>query len=312
MTNRSFFLLSFVFLLLPCAFAQQVADLDYKPPIPHPAYVHDQGPRVVVDAGHHNFHTADGRYKPFAGLLRRDGYRVTSSTASFTTDSLNAADVLVIANALNAVNDDGNWSLPTPSAFTPQEIIAVRKWVENGGALFLIVDHMPFPGAAGDLARAFGVEFSNGFAFRGDEKGGGKISFTPHNGLRPGPWVEGRSPAEKIDSVVTFTGSAFYPGPNTQPVLVFTDGFVSLTPEVAWQFRPETPKVPIEGWCQGAVLTRGKGHVAVFGEAAMFTAQLAGKQKTPMGMNSPDAKQNYQFLLNIMHWLTGAEAAPRS
>jgi hypothetical protein len=23
-----------------------------------------------------NFHTADGRYKPFAELLRRDGYRV--------------------------------------------------------------------------------------------------------------------------------------------------------------------------------------------------------------------------------------------
>ena len=49
----------------------------------------------------------------------------------------------------------------------------------------------------------------------------------------------------------------------------------------------------------------GKGRVAIFGEAAMFSAQLAGPQKRPMGMNDPVAKQNPQFLLNIMHWLSG-------
>lgn len=80
-----------------------------------------------------------------------------------------------------------------------------------------------------------------------------------------------------------------------------------MTPEVAWEFKPETPRVPISGWCQGAVLRFGKGRVAVFGEAAMFTAQIAGPRKIPMGMNSPMAKQNYQFLLNIMHWLTNVK-----
>jgi hypothetical protein len=41
----------------------------------------------------------------------------------------------------------------------------------------------------------------------------------------------------------------------------------------------------------------------VFGEAAMFSAQLAGEQQGKMGMNNDLAKENPQFLLNIIHWL---------
>src|SRR5262245_30118785 len=58
--------------------AQQVPDLTYKPPLPRPAYEAGKGPRVAIDEAHHNFHTAGGRYKPFADLLRRDGYRVAA------------------------------------------------------------------------------------------------------------------------------------------------------------------------------------------------------------------------------------------
>jgi hypothetical protein len=308
-----------VLLAASLARAQQVADTGFKPPISKPAYPSGKGPRVIVDGGHHNFHTADGRYLPFAELLRRDGYRVSGSTALFTADALKSADVLVIANALAAVNAEerGNWELPTPSAFTADEIAAVKRWVEAGGALFLIVDHMPMPGAAGDLGRAFGVEFSNGFAGLKDPTGArppsiGPMAFTIANGtLTKGPWSEGRSAQERVESVMTFTGSAFYPGPKVTPVLVLPDGAVSLTPEGAFQFKPETPRVPVAGWCQGAVLTAGKGRVAIFGEAAMFTAQLGGPEKNRMGMNAPEAKQNYQFLLNVVHWLTSFAGMPK-
>jgi hypothetical protein len=40
----------------------------------------------------------------------------------------------------------------------------VRRFVERGGALLLIADHMPMAGAASDLGLAFGVHFENGFA----------------------------------------------------------------------------------------------------------------------------------------------------
>jgi hypothetical protein len=44
----------------------------------------------------------------------------------------------------------------------------------------------------------------------------------------------------------------------------------------------------------------------VFGEAAMFSAQVAGPQRPPMGMKDPAAPQNAQFLLNVLHWLSGS------
>ena len=105
--------------------------------------------------------------------------------------------------------------------------------------------------------------------------------------------------------MATFTGSAFQIGKGAEPLLVFGKGVVSLMPQVAWQFKPDTPEVSVEGWAQGAALRFGKGRVALFGEAAMFTAQLAGPQRTRVGMNSPDAPQNAQLLLNVLHWLTG-------
>lgn len=60
-----------------------------------------------------------------------------------------------------------------------------------------------------------------------------------------------------------------------------------------------------EGWAQEAFKTYRKGRVVVFGEAAMFTAQLAGPQSIKAGMNSDYASENYQLLLNVMHWLDG-------
>jgi hypothetical protein len=287
------------------ASAQQVPDLEYKPPVPRPAYEPGKGPHVAIDAAHHNFHTADERYKPFAEFLRRDGYRVDGRGESFSLDSLKGVDVLVIANPLHERNVE-DWSLPTPSAFTKDEIASVRTWVERGGSLFLIADHMPFAGAAMELAKAFEVEFSNGFARTGNW---GDI-FDRENGLKECAVTRGRADDEKVTTVATFTGSAFKPPKDAIPVLLFGAKAVSLTPEKAWVSTADTPKVPIEGWCQGAIMTVGNGRVAVFGEAAMFSAQLAGPQKRPMGMNVPRAKQNCQLLLNVMHWLTRAKGIP--
>ena len=50
----------------------------------------------------------------------------------------------------------------------------------------------------------------------------------------------------------------------------------------------------------------GSGRAAFFGEAAMFSAQVAGPSRRPMGMNAPGAEQNHRFVLNVMRWLMGA------
>jgi hypothetical protein len=86
--------------------------------------------------------------------------------------------------------------------------------------------------------------------------------------------------------------------------LVFGKSSYSLMPRQAWEFDEDTRKISVEGWFQGAVRSCGKGRVAVFGEAAAFTAQLSGPKKAKIGMNNPAARQNAQFVLNIMHWLS--------
>jgi hypothetical protein len=289
--------------------AQQVPDLAYRPPLPRPAYDAGKGPRVAIDEAHHNFHTADGRYKPFAELLRRDGYRVDGLGQPLSAGSLKAVDVLVIANPLHERNAE-DWSPPNPSAFTRDEIAALHSWVEKGGALFLIVDHLPFPGAAGELAKAFGTEFSNGYARAGNWERGKPDTFEVGTGLQESAVTRGRADGEKVTKVTTFTGSAFQPPKDATPVLVFGAKSVSLERKAAPGSPPDEREVPIAGWCQGAVLKVGNGRVAVFGEAAMFSAQLAGPKRQPMGMNAPEAKQNHQLLLNVMHWLTRVKGMP--
>jgi uncharacterized protein (DUF2249 family) len=282
---------------------QQVADTAFSPPIPSPAYPPRGGPVVMVDEAHNNFHTASGRYLPFAELLRRDGYVVVPSREPFIATSLKRGAILVIANAVAAQNVN-NPTLPTPSAFTPAEISAVRAWVAEGGSLLLIADHMPWPGAANELAAAFGARWSNGFAMEG--KNDGPMIFRRDDGsLTKHAITRGRRSGEQVERVATFTGSAFRLETKAEPLLVLRASVESLEPQTAGVFTPETKRVPVKGWYQGAVLRHGKGRVALFGEAAMFTAQLAGPGRLPMGMNAPTADQNAQFLLNVLHWLSG-------
>jgi len=305
--------------------AQQAADPKYKPPLPRPAYESGKGPRVAIDEAHHNFHTAEGRYKPFAELVRRDGYRVDSLRQPFSAKSLKDLNVLVIANALHQRNAD-DWSGPNPSAFTKDEIAALHSWVEKGGSLFLIVDHPPFPGAASDLAKAFSVEFCNGHATAGHWKEG-TDTFEYETGLKESIITRGRSKDEKVTKVATYAGSAFKPPKGAIPVMEFGPKSVANERKSGENGKVEMREVSIEGWCQGAVMKVGKGRVAVFGEAAMFSAQqlqgaiwrfdlplgkemmfrmvLFGPER--FGMNAPEGKQNHRLLLNVMHWLSRAK-----
>lgn len=290
-------------LLSHCVDAQQVADSSFAPPIASPAYAPGRGPVVLLDEAHFNFHTAGGRYLPFVELLRRDGYVVRASAERFNKASLRRGKILVVANAL-AEHNQTDWSLPTPSAFSDAEIAAVRDWVKGGGALLLIADHMPFAGAAEKLAKAFGIQFSNGYAV--EETGPRPMVFKRSDGsLRSHPVTDGRSGLETVDSVATFTGSAFQSQGEVQPLLILGQSVMSFMTSVAGEVSDETPRIPVGGWYQGAVMRFGRGRVAVFGEAAMFSAQLGGPDRRPMGMNAPIAAQNPQFLLNVMHWLSG-------
>ena len=56
----------------------------------------------MFDEAHHNFHTMEGRFKPFVDLLLNDGYRVIRNRQPFTKAILSSFKILVISNALGA------------------------------------------------------------------------------------------------------------------------------------------------------------------------------------------------------------------
>ncbi|MCC7003772.1 MAG: hypothetical protein IT357_16565 [Gemmatimonadaceae bacterium] len=298
--------------------AQQVPDRNFRPPVPRPAFATDAGPRLCLDEGHYNFHTLDNRFWAFGELARRDGYRVSPLKAVLSAESLTACDLLVSSNAQPNDKPWPTYPLPTPSAFTAAEIAAVKLWVEQGGRLLLIADHMPLAGAAADLAAAFGASFTNGFAYPGTAaanveaaRGGGSSQptlFVPKDGTLPAHTiVNGRDATERVTQVRSFTGQAFrWDAPGVQPVMILPPDYVSLEPKIAWQFEKDTPVRKVGGWLQGATRRVSAGRVALFGEAAMFSAQVAGADKRPMGMNAPLAEQNAQFTLNVLHWLSGS------
>lgn len=284
----------------------QTGNREWSPTVANPAFEQDRGPVVLVDAAHGNFHTIEGRYATFAKLLGLDGYRVRSGKAKISREGLRPVDILVISNAIRG-GDDAEWSLPVASAFAPAEIDVITEWVEDGGSLLLIADHMPFPGATAALADRFGVIFLNGYAMNAAHDSG-TLTFTRASGsLAEHDITRGRSAAESISAVTSFTGQAFrFVGP-LQPLFLMPDDWDVLLPAQAWEFDASTATVSARGLIQGGVLKFGSGRVAVFGEAAMFTAQNSVRDGVTrqMGLSHPSARENAQFVLNVMHWLSG-------
>ncbi|WP_296597449.1 DUF4350 domain-containing protein [Phenylobacterium sp.] len=283
------------------AWSQAVANSETDLSVAHPAYPTGAGPVVALDEGHHNYHTLEGRYAPFAAVLRHDGYRVSALRGEFSAAKLSTVRVLVIANAL-APSNAQSWKLPTPSAFAPAEIAAVQAWVKGGGALFLIADHMPFAGAATDLAKAFDFAFENVAAVKGD--GRTPEIFTPGDGtLVESPITRGSGRAAPVSEAQTFTGSAFRAPAGAIPILRLDEGWALLYPSEWAKFDPETPRrAATRDDLRAAALVYGKGRIVVVSEAAMFTNQLV--KGAPYGFGQPSARQDKQLLLNIVEWLT--------
>ena len=296
----SFFTICVLLLALATGtLAQQVPDTEFDTSVENPAYSRN-GPRVMFDEAHHNFHTADGRYKPFVDLLMNDGYQVIRNRKPFTKASLSGFKVLVIANALGAEDMDDEGS--DQSAFTEDEITVVHDWVKGGGALLLIADHAPFGGAAAALGTKFGVDMSKGYTFDAANALQGIASFLVFSRenklLGPHPIFEGRNDKERVNRVLSFTGQSLK-GPDDSSLILKLANTAQDSPN-----HEQKNMVAATGRAQALAFKVGKGRLVVHGEAAMLSAQISGQEKFKMGMNFV-GYDNKQYALNLMHWLSG-------
>jgi len=297
-----FFALLFVLLVPSSLQAQQAADDSFDPVLTQPMYKSGTGTTIHIDEGHNNYHTKDGRYKPFASLLSKDGYVVNSLTGEFDSKKLASVKILVIANPLHTINTNNRSFLPTPSAYNEREIHEIVEWVNQGGSLFLIVDHMPFPGATEALAKEFGFTFYNGFTL---DVVNPSYFLASKGTIVQNVITTGRNNSENVSIIPNTEGQAFKIPADATSILRFEASSLILMPDTAWRFHSKTPIMNIKGWSQSAYKLQGKGRIVVNGEASMFSAQIGQPGNRKMGMNRDDAPDNYKLLLNIIHWLDG-------
>jgi hypothetical protein len=297
--HRFFLIICVIGVICGWTLAQQRPDPEFNTLVENPAYKRE-GPRVMFDEAHHNFHTIEGRYKPFVDLMMNDGYRVIRNRLPFSKTSLSSYKILVISNALGAEEDDDDGA--DKSAFTEEEIAAVNEWVKGGGSLLLIADHAPFGGAAAALASSFGVESSKGYTLEKENSVAGSPShliFSRENKLLGQHSItEGRGEKERLNLVRSFTGQSFTGPKDSVAILKLSDSATDLP-------NPQSQtSVSAAGHAQALALKFGKGRVVVQGEAAMISAQVSGPENRRMGMNVP-GNDNRQYALNVMHWLSG-------
>lgn len=300
----------------------QLPDPYFQPHLEAPAY---SIPTVAIDTTHHNFHQAEGRYRPFADLLTADGYRVKNFNSVFGPDclvdplncehrdALEQIDILVIADATDEISQE--------------QANAIALWVSEGGSLLLALDHSPYDEPFANLVANLGITI---------QPQGPAIVFTRADGSLNGshPVANGRTPSEVVNEVEMFSGTGI--GEMSSP-----PSSVSLTPILT--LAP--------GIFQGIAVTYGAGRAYVSGEAGGFTSQMklatydsaqavfdlcmldpimdstrdclvraAESQCAQLGVGLDNCadwmlnqglrfgltnRDNQQFLLNIVHWLDG-------
>ena len=282
-------------LLSSCSDSPQQPDPDFLPNNTKKSFSELASPIVFIDEAHHNFQTIKGRFEAFAQVLRSDGYTVKPGGQKFTLDYLEQADILVIANALDRKRRDYN--PPYGDAFAAEEIEALKQWVSQGGSLLFVADHAPFPKVSDKLSVAFGFEFNNGSV-------NNATFHIDNNSLAQHVITKGNSNLGRITQVKSLGGSAFQIPPDAKPLLTLGKRATSFMSDIPMKVTEGAYRVSMDGWYQGAVLELGKGRVAVFSEASMFTSQVHIRTGEKMGLVSNGAEQNEQFLLNVMHWLS--------
>jgi hypothetical protein len=276
----------------------------------------NRSPVILFDEGHNNYqyYESDQILEQF---LMRHGFTVRYLNTRISEHKLEGVDVYHTTNALAPENVD-NWSLPTPSAFTANEIEVLIEWVRKGGSLLLAIEHMPMGGSYHELAKALGVKVSNGFAVNKSLISGyspdnistaADLLFLRNEGsMADHPVINGTIPYGRIEYLNTATGSAFRLPAKSIPLITLGSDVISLEPTESWVFNDETPRVRVAGWSQAGIMEIGDGRVAVLGDNYLTSAPEY--LEPPFVEDEAEAKRgahNHQFTLNLYRWLTRQE-----
>ena len=321
-------------LLLACAVASaQMPDPSFRPAIDHPAY-ETTHPRVVIDEDHGNYNTAEGLYKPLAELLRADGYEVLPGKRPFNAGI--HADVLIIANATRGMSA-GEVEAVAAWVRSGGALLLIADHTPYGAAAGALSRRFGV-----EMGDGFVFDFDAGHSATGEASlsrysAQTDLLFDDENKLLGRhAIIRGRNPSEEVHRVIAFTGqslsvprgaaillrlgqNAIETRQSPQGVPTAAEKLLGFTFYHKLESPPDPAKLAqatklfgVGGRAQALALNCGRGRVVIAGEAGMFSAQVFrrtlanGKPvQFRLGMNVP-GNDDRQFVLSVLHWLSGA------
>jgi hypothetical protein len=286
--------------------AQMLNDSPFNASVAHPKFKNGKGPKVLIDAAHHNFIVEMGLIKPLMDVVTNDGFQPNIDSALFTKDYLSKYKVVVISPAMPFLFGSKP-EVTNEITFTDDELNALHDWVSEGGSLLMLSEHAPIDKSMTPLFNKFGIQLSSGAIYDSLNydttvtlsSNVTILKFTTENGLlnQDHPITTGENKNEKINNIETYTGSSLQ-----------GEGYANifkLAPSA--KMKKWNRGLPANlGNSQGLAGNVGKGKVAAFGDCNGFTAMYVkanAGQKFSAGMQVA-AYDWKQFVLNTFHWLS--------
>jgi hypothetical protein len=299
-------ILLFLLLFTITSQAQMYNDSSFNADVVHPKFKKGYGPKILIDAGHHNFVVELGLNKPLFDVASSDGYQIKIDSMQFTKEYLSNYNIVVIWPAMpfkfgskNQVTDE--------ITFTIDELDALHDWVSNGGSLLMFSEHAPIDKSVTPLFNKFGIQLSTGIvvdSLNSDTPiempswNHSFLKFTSKNGLlnTEHPVTKGEKKNERISNILTHGGGGLTGDGYTNILKLSSSAMVKK-----WNGTMPTG-TPNSQCLAGNV---GKGKLVALGDCNGFGAMFikSGEYKLSSGMqvSGYDWKQ---FVLNTLHWLS--------
>ncbi|MHA2428840.1 MAG: fibronectin type III domain-containing protein, partial [Candidatus Hermodarchaeia archaeon] len=235
---------------------------------------------VVFDDSHANGYEIDMEFWGWREDLRAAGFAV-SQMDTFTSDYLNASDVLVIAFA-NAL-------------YTGGEVVIIEEFVAQGGSLFLIGDYSSYAVEVNPIAEEFGFDFELNLVSLNDTDD--YIAATPYwvayedSNLIAHPITQG------VTRVEFYLSNAIVGKPAEAVDVIITD----IDGTSFWSNNTAAPGIPVF-----AALEYQRGRIVIGTDFNLFSSSDDTDGDTDLNYYDSD---NDVFAMNTIQWL-GENRAP--
>ena len=299
-------ILLFLLLFTITSQAQMLNDTPFNANVVHPKFKKGYGPKILIDAGHHNFVVELGLNKPLFDVASSDGYQIKIDSMQFTKEYLSNYQLVVIMSAMPFKYGSKN-QVTDEITFTTDELNALHDWVSNGGSLLMFSEHAPIDKSVTPLFNKFGIQLSTGIvvdSLNSDtpiEMPSWKYSFlkfTSKNGLlnTEHPITKGEKKNERISNILTYVGGG-----------LTGDGYTNIfklsSSAIIKKWSGSMPSGTPNSQCLAGNV--GKGKLVALGDCNGFIAMnvKSGGYKLSAGMHVSGYDWK-QFVLNTLHWLS--------